>query len=85
VIDNATIFVSLEGIIDFSQEAARLKKEIGQGGQRTDGRHKKLGNEDFLSKAPEDGGGNKVKSQHAAIRKNKALETHLERIEALAS
>jgi valyl-tRNA synthetase len=85
VIDNATIFVSLEGIIDFSQEAARLKKEIGKVDSELTVLNKKLGNEDFLSKAPE-AVVNKVKSQHQTYsEKREALETHLERIEALAS
>ena len=85
VIDGATIFVSLEGIIDFSQEAARLKKEIGKVDSELTVLNKKLGNEDFLSKAPE-AVVNKVKNQHQSYsEKREALETHLKRIEALAS
>jgi len=84
VIDHATIFVSLEGIIDFSQEAARLKKEIGKVDSELTVLNKKLGNEDFLNKAPE-AVVNKVKNQHLSYsEKREALETHLERIEALA-
>ena len=85
MIDNATIFVSLEGIIDFSQEAARLEKEIGKVDSELTVLNKKLGNEDFLSKAPE-AVVNKVKNQHQSYsEKREALETHLERIQALAS
>jgi valyl-tRNA synthetase len=85
VIDGATIFVSLEGIIDFGQEAARLQKEIGKIDTELSTLNKKLGNEDFLKKAPE-AVVNKVKNQHAAYsEKRQALEMHLTRIEALAS
>ncbi len=85
VIDGATIFVSLEGIIDFGQEAARLQKEIGKIDTELSTLNKKLGNEDFLKKAPE-AVVNKVKHQQAAFsEKRQALEMHLTRIEALAS
>jgi len=85
VIDGATIFVSLEGIIDFGQEAARLQKEIGKIDTELSTLNKKLGNEDFLNKAPE-AVVNKVKHQQAAFaEKRQALEMHLTRIEALAS
>ena len=85
MIEGATIFVSLEGIIDFSQEAARLKKEIGKIDSELTALNKKLGNEDFLKKAP-DAVVNKVKGQQAAFsEKRQALEMHLTRIAALAS
>ena len=85
VIDGATIFVSLEGIIDFGQEAARLQKEIGKIDTELSTLNKKLGNEDFLKKAPE-AVVNKVKHQQATFsEKRQALEMHLTRIEALAS
>jgi valyl-tRNA synthetase len=85
VIDGATIFVSLEGIIDFGQEAARLQKEIGKIDTELSALNNKLGNEDFLNKAPE-AVVNKVKHQQAAFsEKRQALEMHLTRIEALAS
>jgi valyl-tRNA synthetase len=85
VIDGATIFVSLEGIIDFGQEAARLQKEIGKIDTELSTLNKKLGNEDFLKKAPE-AVVNKVKHQQAVFsEKRQALEMHLTRIEALAS
>ncbi len=85
VIEGATLFVSLEGIIDFNQEAARLKKEIGKIDNELATLDKKLGNEDFLNKAPA-AVVDKVKQQHTTFsEKREALETHLARIEALAS
>jgi valyl-tRNA synthetase len=85
VIEGATIFVSLEGIIDFGQEAARLSKEIGKIDAELATLNKKLGNEDFLNKAPA-AVVEKVKNQQAAFsEKREALEIHLSRIEALAS
>ena len=85
VIEGATIFVSLAGIIDFSQEAARLQTEIGKIDAELATLNKKLGNEDFLSKAPE-AVVDKVRTQQAAFsEKREALEMHLSRIEALAS
>ncbi len=85
VIEGATLFVSLEGIIDFAQEAARLTKEIGKIDNELATLNKKLGNEDFLNKAPA-AVVEKVKRQQAAFsEKRETLETHLARIEALAS
>jgi valyl-tRNA synthetase len=85
VIEGATLFVSLEGIIDFNQEAARLQKEIGKVDAELATLNKKLGNEDFLRKAPA-AVVEKVKNQQAAFsEKRETLEMHLSRIEALAS
>ena len=53
VVDEATLFLPLADVIDIDAERARLAKEIG----KIDGEIKKidgkLGNEKFLSKAPE--------------------------------
>jgi len=85
VIEGATLFVSLEGIIDFKQEAARLQKEIGKIDAELATLNRKLGNEDFLNKAPA-AVVEKVKNQQTAFsEKREALEMHLSRIEALAS
>jgi valyl-tRNA synthetase len=85
VIEGATLFVSMEGIIDFNQEAVRLKKEIAKIDAELATLNKKLGNEDFLNKAPA-AVVEKVKNQQAAFsEKREALEMHLARIEALAS
>ncbi len=84
VIDKATLYVSLEGIIDFQQEAARLRKEIAKAETEIAKLDRKLNNADFLNKAPEIVVA-KVRDQHAGFaEKQKALASHLERIEELA-
>ena len=52
LIDGATIFVSLKGVIDFTMEVARLEKEAGKITKEFLGLSKKLSNENFLDKAP---------------------------------
>ena len=85
VIENATLYVSLEGIIDFRQEAARLHKEINKAAAELEKLGRKLNNADFLSKAPANVVA-KVKGQHADFEdRQKKLASHLKRIEALAS
>jgi valyl-tRNA synthetase len=54
VFGNCTIFVSLKGIIDFELEQGRLNKEIGKITKDLKGIDKKLSNEDFLEKAPQE-------------------------------
>jgi valyl-tRNA synthetase len=83
LINGATVYVLLEGIIDFDQEQTRLQKEIGKLSKELSGMNKKLGNEDFLKKAPAevvDG----VREKHAAtLEKQHALEATRERIKAM--
>ncbi|RLD40719.1 MAG: valine--tRNA ligase, partial [Bacteroidetes bacterium] len=52
VVNDAMIFVSLEGIVDFVKEIERLEKEINKLANESTMFSKKLNNEDFLSKAP---------------------------------
>jgi valyl-tRNA synthetase len=85
VIDSATLYVSLEGIVDFQQEAARLRKEMNKAKAELGKLDKKLNNANFLSKAPEAVVA-KVKGQHADFEdKHRKLASHLKRIESLAS
>ena len=82
---NATVFVSLEGIIDFSVEAGRLEKERGKVEKELSGVSKKLNNEDFLAKAPDDVVA-KVRERHEALsEKYEKLTANLERIRELAA
>jgi valyl-tRNA synthetase len=81
--DGVTVYVLLEGIIDFAREQTRLEKEIGKLTKELSGMNKKLGNEAFLKKAPVqvvDG----VREKHAAmLEKQQALEATRERITAM--
>jgi valyl-tRNA synthetase len=54
VFGNATIFVSLENVIDFELELERLNKEIAKITRELHGIDKKLSSDDFLQKAPKE-------------------------------
>ncbi|MBT7052295.1 MAG: valine--tRNA ligase, partial [Desulfobacula sp.] len=83
VIGNTTCFVSLEGVIDFDKEISRLEKELGKNTKELLTAQKRLNNESFLEKAPEDVI-LKVKSQYADIEeKNNKLKENLERIQKM--
>jgi valyl-tRNA synthetase len=79
----ASIFISLEGIVDFTKEANRLEKELGKIRSEMTGILKKLSNDDFLSKAPEEVV-EKVRERHRVLDANQIkLESHLEKIREL--
>ncbi len=83
IVDSVTIFVTLEGIIDISQETARLEKELAKISKEMTGVSKKLSNEDFLSKAPPQIV-SKVRAQHQEfLEKQQKLNANLERIKAI--
>ncbi|MBW2490816.1 MAG: valine--tRNA ligase [Deltaproteobacteria bacterium] len=83
VVDNAMIFVHLEGIIDFAQEMNRLGKEINKLNHELSMVTKKLGNEEFLTKAPGDVI-EKVKEKHQTLtEKKQKLQTNLDKIKEL--
>ena len=54
VVDEATIILPLADVIDMDQERARLKKEIEKVETEIEKIKKKLSNENFLEKAPEE-------------------------------
>ena len=83
VVGGATIFVPLEGIIDFSKEAQRLEKEMNKLDKELAAVSKKLENENFLNKAPQDVV-EQVKAKHAGFQeKQQKLASHLKRIQEL--
>ncbi|MCD4720763.1 MAG: class I tRNA ligase family protein, partial [Desulfobacula sp.] len=80
VTGNTTCFVSLEGVIDFDKEIKRLEKELEKNTKELLIVQKRLNNESFLEKAPEEVI-QKVKSQHTELEeKNNKLKENLERI-----
>jgi valyl-tRNA synthetase len=83
VVGGATLYVSLEGVIDFEKEVQRLEKEIGRVTKELVSVSKRLSNESFLDKAPEDVV-EKVKSQQQLFQeKSDTLTANLKRIQAM--
>ena len=80
VVSNATIFVDLEGIIDFDKESRRLEKEIDKLMIELTKIDKKLDNEGFLSKAPADVIEKVRRQQRELLEKQEKLQMNLERI-----
>ncbi|WP_022668471.1 valine--tRNA ligase [Desulfospira joergensenii] len=75
-----TCYVSLEGVIDFQKETKRLEKEKEKNTKELIGVQKRLNNESFLDKAPEEVI-KKVKTLHRELEeKNEKLQASLDRI-----
>ncbi len=80
VTGNTTCFVMLEGVINFDKEIARLEKEVEKNTKELLGVQKRLNNESFLDKAP-DNIIQKVKAQYSDLEEeNSKLKENLERI-----
>jgi valyl-tRNA synthetase len=85
VVGGATIFVPLEGIIDFGKETQRLEKEINKLAKELVTVSKKLENENFLGKAPE-AVVQQVKAKHVILQeKQQKLQSNLSKIKELES
>ncbi len=80
VVSNASIFVFLEGIIDFTKETERLEKEIKKLNTELTTVAKKLQNEGFLSKAPADVIEKVREKQSLLLEKQQKIQTNLDRI-----
>ena len=83
IADSAAIFVSLEGIIDFTKETGRLEKEIGKLTNELAIVSKKLSNEDFLNKAPAHVVDKVREKSEILAEKHQKLESNLEKIKEL--
>ena len=83
VADAVTIFIPLEGIIDFDREIERLEKEILKTANELTASSKKLSNEDFLSKAPADVVAKVREKQELFIEKRQKLQSNLDRIKGI--
>jgi valyl-tRNA synthetase len=85
VVEKATVFIPLQGVVDFSQEVLRLEKEIAKVSGELEKTTKKLNNEDFLTKAPEDVVA-KVREKAALLSdKSQKLTVSLDRIKTLVN
>jgi valyl-tRNA synthetase len=82
VVNNASIFVDLEGIIDFEMETQRLEKEINKLNVELTAVDKKLANQGFLSKAPADVIDKVREKQSVLLEKRQKLQLNLDRIKA---
>ena len=83
VVEGATIYVPLEGIVDFYKETQRLEKEIGKHVQELATVNKKLSNDAFLSKAPADVI-EKVREKYTLLsEKQGKLQANLDRIKTM--
>ncbi|OQY07786.1 MAG: valine--tRNA ligase [Desulfobacteraceae bacterium 4572_123] len=80
VVANATLFVSLEGIIDFAKEADRLEKEMRKIDIELGKLSKKLNNDDFLSKAPDQVVAKVRNKSDSLAEKQDKLKINLDRI-----
>jgi valyl-tRNA synthetase len=84
VVGSASIFVLLEGIIDFAKETKRLEKETKKLAAELTTMAKKLRNEGFLSKAPSDVIEKVREKQDLLLEKQKKIQTNLDRIKAVS-
>ncbi|MBE9580344.1 MAG: valine--tRNA ligase [Proteobacteria bacterium] len=77
VFGNSTIFVSLKDIIDFKAEEERLSKGIAKITKELEGVERKLNNEAFLTRAPQDVVEGVRAKQEDFLEKKDRLEEHL--------
>ncbi len=83
IVKNVSVSVLLEGVIDVSKESLRLEKEIAKLDKEINMLSKKLGNNDFVAKAPPEVV-DQVRQQHAEnTEKMKKLEKNRQTIKEL--
>jgi valyl-tRNA synthetase len=85
VMPEATVYVPLEGVLDVDKETGRLEKELNKLDGELAKLAKKLGNQDYLAKAPAPVV-QKTKDKHAGLtEKQQKIQGQLERVKALKS
>lgn len=77
VVGDATYALPLAGVIDLGAEKARLQKEVGKLDGEITGIDKKLGNEQFVSKAPEEVIEEQKSRREAAVDRRARIEAAL--------
>ncbi|MFA5112563.1 MAG: class I tRNA ligase family protein, partial [Desulfobaccales bacterium] len=83
VVDAVDLFMPLTGIIDFTEEANRLDKELEKLGKEVNQAQRKMSNEDFLAKAPAEVVAKEQAKLQVQTDKLNKLKTHRERIREL--
>ncbi|MBI5603023.1 MAG: valine--tRNA ligase [Deltaproteobacteria bacterium] len=83
VFEGMEIFIPLIGIIQFDEEEKRLEKDLFKLRKEWTQIEKKLANEDFLQKAPQEVVGKEKEKVRALGKKIEKLENHLGRIKEL--
>jgi len=83
VLDEATLAMPLEGVIDIGAESARLKREIDKVGSEIEQLSAKLANEKFVSRAPEHVVEEQRERKSEAEATAAKLEQALKRLEAV--
>ncbi len=83
VLDEATLILPLAGVIDVAAEKVRLQKEIAHQMDEVARFDKKLANEKFLAKAPDEVVAEQREKREVAQGELDKLRQALERLEAL--
>ncbi|MBA3028720.1 MAG: valine--tRNA ligase [Desulfobacteraceae bacterium] len=83
VIDGATVFASLEGIIDVEKEISRLEKELDKISKEMIQFSKKLSNDDFLKKAPLDVVEKVKEKQALLLEKQEKVQVNIDKIKSI--
>ena len=73
VTNDAKIFMPLAELVDLDAERARLRKELEKAQKQVEGQERKLANENFVSRAPEQ----VVATERERLEKAKALVENL--------
>jgi len=84
VIKTATLYVLLEGVIDFDKEINRLEKENTKLTNELVAVSRKLNNESFLNKAPENVVQKVKEKQRIILEKQQKIELTIEKIKEFA-
>jgi valyl-tRNA synthetase len=80
IVEKATVFVALEGVVDFAKEGDRLEKELGKMDKEISAVTKKLESRGFIEKAPDEVVA-KVKDRFKDLtEKREKTEKNLERV-----
>jgi valyl-tRNA synthetase len=85
VVGGLDVFVPLEGLLDFEEEASRLEKELARQRKELQKVERKLSNRDFLNKAPPEVVGKEREKQASMVENMEKLNQHLDRVRKLLS